>query len=325
MKRTKKLTRIAALILGFLMVTAVYTGCAAEVGEPALPSMTENPEPTAAMQEVSLTVTDMKGREITLTEPAERVVALTAADCEILCAIGARDALVGRGEFCDWPESVLEVPSVQSGYETNIEQIIALQPQVVVMSTMDQTEEQVSALEKAGISVVVSEAHDIEGVYAAIEMMGALMGKNAEAAAVIDDMRAEFEDVVRKAAGKNGGSVYFEVSPLEWGLWTAGRNTFMDEISSMIGIENVFSDVEGWATISEEQVLARNPDNILTVTMFYGEGPEPTEEILGRDGWQEITAVKNGTVFGVYTDEMTRPGPRLADAAKTLYGFIYGE
>ena len=99
----------------------------------------------------SVTVTDMTGREVTLPERADRIVALTASDCEILYAVGAGDTLVGRGEYCDYPEEVLDVPSVQSGYDTNIEQIIALEPQVLLMSTMAQTQEQVDALEEAGI------------------------------------------------------------------------------------------------------------------------------------------------------------------------------
>ena len=88
----------------------------------------------------------MFDRTITLDEPATRVVALSAADCEILYAIGAGDTLVGRGEYCDYPAAVLDVPSVESGYETNIEQIIARKPQVLLMSSMAQPKEQVEAL-----------------------------------------------------------------------------------------------------------------------------------------------------------------------------------
>ena len=93
-----------------------------------------------------VTVTDMTGREVTVEGDVTRVVALTAADVEILYAIGAGDLLVGRGAYCDYPAEALEVTSVQSGYETNIEEIIALQPQVLIMSTMAQTEAQVQQL-----------------------------------------------------------------------------------------------------------------------------------------------------------------------------------
>ena len=69
----------------------------------------------AMAESASVTITDMYNREVTLDAPATRIVALTAADCEILCALGCEDALVGRGEYCDYPESFLDVPVVQSG------------------------------------------------------------------------------------------------------------------------------------------------------------------------------------------------------------------
>ncbi len=276
-------------------------------------------------EDAAVTVTDMTGREITLDAPATRVVALTASDCEILYALGAGDTLVGRGEYCDYPEDVQAVASVQSGYETNVEQIIALEPQVVLMATMAQTKEQVEALEAAGVHVIVSDAQDIAGVYTAIELIGAVTGKNDEAAALIAGMKDSFAAIAAKAEGDGSKTVYFEVSPLEYGLWTAGKGTFMDELAQMIGLKNAFEDVEGWAAISEEQVLERDPDYIVTISMYYGEGPTPVEEIMGREGWQELKAVKNGAVFNADSNEVSRPGPRLVDAAQALYDFVYGE
>lgn len=278
---------------------------------------------SGAVAEGGVTITDMMGRQVTLTEPATRVVALTASDCEILCALGAGDLLVGRGEYCDYPESVLALPSVQSGAETNIEQIIALEPQVVLMSTMAQSQEGVEALEKAGVHVVVSEATDIEGVYTAIRMIGALVGKEAEAESLIGDMQTSFADIAAKSEN-TGKTVYFEVSPLQWGLWTAGKGTFMDELATMCGLTNTFADVEGWAEISEEQVLSRNPDYIVTISMYYGEGPTPVEEIKGRAGWENLKAVQNDDILNADSNEVSRPGPRLKDAAETLFTFVNG-
>ena len=299
--------KAVCLILAFAMVLSL-AACSSGQG-------------SAAPAKESITVTDMAGREITLDEPAERIVALTAADCEILYAIGAGDTLVGRGEWCDWPAEVLEIPSVESGYETNIEQIIELEPQVVLMGTMAQTEEQVNALEEAGIKVVVSDAQNIEGTYTAIEMIGKLMGMEDNAKKVIDDMKATF-DSISADAEKLEGSIYFEVSPLEYGLWAAGKGTFMDEIATMMGLENIFGDVDGWAEVSEEQVIERNPDYIVTITMYWGEGPTPEEEIMGRAGWDSITAVKNASILNLANNELSRPGPRLAEGAQALYDFI---
>ena len=309
---TKKL--LALLLV--LVMTLSLAACTSGSTEPA-----EDAGEPAESAEAAITVTDMTGREITLDEPATRVVALSAADCEFLYAVGAGDALVGRGEYCDYPAEVLEVPSVQSGYDTNIEQIIALEPQVLLMSTMAQTEEQIAQLEEAGIKVVVSDAQDIEGVYTAIEMIGKLMGKEAEAEQVITNMKLTFADLSGSTAGQ-GKTIYFEVSPLEYGLWTAGSGTFMNEIAEMLGMKNIFDDVQGWAEISEEQVIERNPDYIVTITMYFGEGPTPEEEIMGRTGWENVTAVKNGAILNLVNNELSRPTPRLTDGAILLNNFV---
>ena len=277
-----------------------------------------------ALADEAITVTDMHDREITLDAPATRVVAMQPSDCEILCAIGCEDALVGIGQYCDYPASITGLPVVQSGQETNVEEILALNPQVVFMNDMSQSEEQVRQLEENGVKVVVSKAADIEGVYYAIRMMGHLMGKDENAEAVVADMQATFADIRAKSANE-GKTVYFEVSPLQWGLWTAGSGTFMDELAGICGLTNAFADVNDWAAISEEQVIARDPDYIVTITMYYGEGPTPVEEIMGREGWQEMKAVKNGQVFNASdSNALSRPGPRLKDAAVELFTFLYG-
>ena len=270
-------------------------------------------------------ITDMMGREIHLDKPADRIVALTAADCEILYALGAGDLIVGRGEYCDYPMEVFDIPSVESGADTNIEQIVALEPQLLVMGTMAQSEEQVQALEDAGIQVVVSDAQDIEGVYESIRMFGNLTGKTKEAEDLIASMTSTFDQIKAEATGDGSETIYFEVSPLQWGLWTAGSGTFMDEVAQMMGLTNAFSDLEGWAAISEEQVIERAPDYIMTITMYFGEGPLPEEEIASRPGWDTIPAVMNGKILDLPNNELSRPGPRLADGAKALFDFVYGE
>ncbi len=320
----KKLSLFTAV---FMTATLLISLCAFASSDTSEVEATSGSSATETSSGGPVSVVDMTGRTITLDEPAERIVALTASDCEILYAIGAGDKLVGRGEYCDYPAEVLDVPSVQSGYDTNIEQIIALHPQVLLMSTMAQTDEQIEQLEAAGVHVVVSDAQDIEGVYTAIEIIGALMGKEDNAEKIIKDMKDGFAELKEKAADAADGeekTVYFEVSPLEYGLWAAGKGTFMNEIAEMLGLKNCFDDVDGWAEISEEQLIERNPDYIVTITMYFGEGPTPEEEILSRKGWEEVTAVVNGDILNLQNNELSRPAPRLLDGAQMLYDFVYG-
>lgn len=269
--------------------------------------------------------TDMLGRAHILAAPASRVVALSAAECEILYALGAGDTLVGRGEYCDYPAEALALPVLGSGGNTNIEEILVLQPDLVLMNTMAQPMEQVEAIEKAGAPVFVTEATDIKGVYAAIAGIGQAVGKDQEAQALVDSMKATFDALKAKVpAGDAPKTVYFEVSPLQYGLWTGGRNTFMNELAEMLGLKNIFDDVDGWAEVSQEQVIARSPDLIVTVTMYFGDGPKPDEEIAARAGWADIAAVKNGKILVADNNAITRPGPRLSEAAQSLYDFAYG-
>jgi iron complex transport system substrate-binding protein len=280
---------------------------------------TAGEEPNPEANPDAITVTDQTGNVVTLDGPAERVVVLTASSCEIVYALGAGDTVVGRGEYCDWPVEATEVDVVQSGADTNIEQIIALDPDLVIMTTMAQDPEGAKQLTDAGIAVYSSDATDIAQTYESIEQIGVLFGKEDAAAALVSEMKATFDEL---AANKVSGTVYFEVSPLEYGLWTAGSGTFMNEVAEMIGLTNVFADIDGWAEISEEQVLARDPDYIVTVGMYYGEGLKPDEEIMSRSNWQDIAAVKNGAIINLANNELARPGPRLADGAKELYDFV---
>ena len=275
---------------------------------------------TVMAESNTITVTDMFGREVTIEGTVTRIIALEPSDCEMLCAIGCEDALVGRGKYCDYPASVLELPAVQSGANTNLEEILALNPQVVVMSDMAHTTEQVELLEQNGIRVIGTDANSIEEVYINIRLLGTIMGKEAEAEAVIADMQATFADVAAKSE-QTDKTIYFEVMPLEWGLWSAGTNTFMHELAEICGMKNAFADIEGWQQVSQEQVIERSPDYIVLVT---GMGETAVDEVMGREGWETITAIKNGAVYNADSYAMTRPAPRLAEAVVGLYNFLNG-
>lgn len=275
--------------------------------------------------QAELVVSDLTGNSVTLQEPAQRIVVLTAGECEILYAIGAGSQIVGRGTYCDYPEEVLSVPEVASGFATNLEQILSLAPDVVVCSTMNQTLEQINALKSAGIAVWESETTDLQSVYETITLLGTLSGHEEEATALVDSMQGVFADLTEKSARLPKKTVYFEVSPLEWGLWAAGNGTFLQEIGSAAGLTNIFSDIEGWGEISQEQILARNPDIIVTTTSADMIGRDPVEEIASRSGWETVAAVAQKSIFTGDSDACTRPGPRLCEAAQALWAFLSEE
>ena len=277
---------------------------------------------TAAMaaETAPITVVDMYDREVVLTEPVTRIVALSPSDCEILCALGCENLLVGRGKYCDYPESILDLPALATGKNLNVEEILALEPQVVVASDMNQTDEQFKQLEENGVQVIVSKNTDIEGVYTAIRMLSTLTGRETEGEAVIEYMKHAFA-YIKSISEETEKTIYFEVMPLEYGLYTGGANTFLHELAQLCGMKNAFEDIDQWASISQEQVIDRNPDYIVLIT---GMGEDAPNEVLAREGWQEITAIQNAAIYNADNSIMTRPAPRLVDAAEGLYEFLYG-
>lgn len=336
----KNTTKLAAFVAALIMLLAL-AGCAKAPAAPAAPAESAAPvepaAPAASIEPVEsaapvtpaapaepaeegIVITDMMGREVKLAAPAKKVIVLSAGECEIVYALGAGELVIGRGTYCDYPAEVFDVGEIKSGGELNIEEIAALEPDVVITSAMDLDPAAVEKLEAAGIPVLESYERGIDGVYESIANIGKALGKSDEAAALTQEMESAFSQI---EANKLDGTktVYFEVSPLQWGLWTAGSNTFMDEVANMLGLKNCFADVEGWAAISEEQVLERNPDYIVTISMYYGEGPTPVEEIKQRAGWGNINAVANDAILNLDNNQLSRPAPRLVEGAQMLADF----
>lgn len=274
-------------------------------------------------------LTDMTGQEISISIPVKKIVALTPSDCEILYAIGAENTLVGRGQYCNFPSEIVKISPLQSGNEINMEEIIALKPDLVIIGIMGHRKEQTATLEKAGIKVFATKGENIDDVYSSIKLLGKITGKEKNAKQIIEKMKIDFSNIAEKSNLQNNNqnqpkkTIYFEVSPLEHGLWAAGSGTFIDMIAQLNGVTNIFSDVKGWAQVSQEEIIHRNPSFIVIIAMYSEDSKKTEDEILSRKGWQNIDAVKNKAIFCADSDILSRPGPRLTEGAKTLHSFIY--
>lgn len=273
----------------------------------------------------SITVTDMAGNDITLSAPAEKIVALNPADCEILYAIGAGDFLTARGENCNYPEEILPIKPVGVGDHLSIEELIAAGPTLVLVSGGQLTNEQTEQLRNAGITTAVSDAHDVDGIYESITMIGELTGKANVSEYVLTAMRSTFKILDAAVSAREGEpeTVYFEVSSAD-GLETAGSGTLLDSAASMAGLKNIFEDMEGYAQVTEEQVIERNPDHIVTVKLYQDEEPAGMQ-VLARPGWENITAVQNESVLSLSSGELITPSPRFPDDVSILFNFAYGD
>ncbi|WP_100372640.1 ABC transporter substrate-binding protein [Bacillus sp. FJAT-45037] len=270
-------------------------------------------------------VTDVLGDEVTIEQKPERVVSLIPSVTETLFALGEGDYVVGRSDWDNYPEEVLEIESV-GDMTFDVERVLSLSPDLVLSheSTAYSSTEGLDQIRSAGIPVVViNDANSIEHVYKAISLIGESTGADQEAADIIDEMKASFAVIEEKAANipeEEQVSVWIEVSDE---LYSAGHNTFINEMLQMIQAENIASSESDWPQFTEEQIVSLNPDIIITTYGYYVENS--SELVKDRAAWQDVNAVVNDRVYDVNSDEVTRSGPRLVKGVEELAAIIYPE
>lgn len=269
-------------------------------------------------------VTDDAGTEYTFDKAPERVISLSPAVTEILFELGVGDKVVGVTNYDTYPDEVKEIEAVSDLININVEKIVSLKPDVVFIY-LTKDENGIQALKDAGIKVfVISDAASFEEAYANYEKVAKVMGVEEKGKELASKVKKEVEEISEKLAGvKEKKRVYLEISPAP-SMFTTGKNSFQNEILEKAGLENIFSEQEGWFAPSEEEIIKQNPDVILTTVSYNGDS---VEEIKNRRGWNKITAVQNNQVYFLDSDIMSRPGPRIAQAveltAKTVYPELF--
>lgn len=285
---------------------------------------TEKEKTSDSGKEFPVTITDDANRKVTIEEEPETIVSIQASNTEIAFALGVGDKLIGRSDYDNYPEEALKIEKV-GGQDINAELVLTLLPDVALVTDYHyKTHPDVlKKFEEAGIEVVVvGSATSFEDVYENIEMIGEATGTKTEAEEIVTDMKERLQAIKDKAADsiKDKKKVWVEVSPAP-DIFTTGKNTFMHEMLESIQAVNAAEDQEGWVKMTEEEIVKLDPEVIITTYGYYIDNP--TAEVLNREGWTEVPAVKNGKVFDVDNDTVTRPGPRLIEGVETLAELIY--
>lgn len=264
----------------------------------------------------AIEVTDASGETVTLDEAPEDIVSLMPSNTEIVYELGALDRIEARTDADTYPEEVTDIESVGSGLEPNIEEIIAMDPDVVLAHASSGIEDSLSQVKEAGIPVVtVPDAQSFDAVYDSIELIGTAIGEEEEAAEVIDGMKEDVSDVKEATEeAETGRQVYVEVGASP-DLYTAGSGTFIDEMLGAVHAENAARELEGWSMVSEEEIIDASPDTILTT---YPTEEEPFEVVASREGWGTVPAVENEEVYALSSDKVSRPGPRLTEGLEEM-------
>jgi len=272
-----------------------------------------------------VSVVDDAGRTVEIARTPQRFVSLAPSNTEILFALGLDDKVVGVTDFCDYPEEAKAIEKV-GGIEPNLEKIVALNPDLVLAIGGSPAQvEKATEMEKLGLTVLVLEPGDIEGIMANIELVGKAAGAEKEASELVTEMRKRFDDITARVKGaESRPKVFFELDATDPSKpYTPGPGSFIDALISLAGGSNVGAGAKmQWAQLSTEEIIAQDAEVIVLGDANYGVTAEMVKE---RPGWSVITAVKNAAIYPIDDVLVSRPGPRIIDGLEALTRIIHPE
>jgi iron complex transport system substrate-binding protein len=263
--------------------------------------------PSAAPGAIQLV--DDAGDTLRLPAPARRVVSLIPATTELLFAIGADSAVVGRTSYCDYPAAVKTVPDLGDGIKPSIEAVVSRRPDLVILYNSGQNAAVAGRLRELGIAAIRLNTDALRDVDRVAKLLGRLTGHQRGADSVVSVF-----DTALAAATRPEGVRRPKVLLLVWEQppMTIGRGSFLSELVERAGGQNLFADVTASSgVVSIEAVAARDPDLIFTTT----EGPSG---FASQPEWQVVPAVREHRFLRVSGSEFNRPSPRAPAAIRQL-------
>ena len=305
-----RLHRPASLIA----LAALLVGCMAP---------TPPPQPTVTPTLEPLTLTDSRGQEVRVPREVKRIVSLAPSNTEILFALELGDRVVGVTEFCDYPQEAKGIEKVGGFMDVSVEKIVSLSPDLVL--TIEGTPEVVAKLEEVGIAVLVLQPTDLESIYHTIELVGQAAGAEEAAQALIRLMRGKVEAITAKVESvEEHPKVFYELDATDPAKpYTAGPDTWHDQFIRLAGGVNIAGTVDAqWVQFSAEEIISQDPEIILLGDANFG---VTAEDVAQRPGWEVLTAVRNGAVYPIDDNLISRPGPRVVEGIEALVRIIHPE
>ena len=269
------------------------------------------------------TFVDDMGRGVTINEIPEKIVSHVPSITEMLFALGLGDKVVGVSDYCDYPEEAQSKPSVGNYFNPSVENIVALEPDLVLT---DGHSESILQLDGLGITYMVLDPKDIDGVFEDLELLGKVTGTESEAAELIDSMQESIADVIAQVEGAPRPKVLYIIDATDLTLpWTAGPGSFIDYLITTAGGENIAAQAQGaWIQLSIEEIVNADPD-IIILPLTHGTAFTPREALEEHPAWQGTTAVKEGNIFFIDADLVDRSGPRIVQGLEELSRIIHPE
>jgi iron complex transport system substrate-binding protein len=277
------------------------------------------PSQNSSTNNATREVVDEAGRRVQLPLHIDRIVSLAPNLTEIVYAVGAGDRLVGDTEYCDYPAEAKKVAKIGDTMHPSIERIIALKPQIVLVSTASQLEAFTKQLDDQEIAVYVTNPRSLDEVFRSIETLGDLLGHHEAAASIAADLRTRAASVEDMRSGKPV-RVFYQVSGEP--LYTIGRDAYLTDLVRRAGGVSVTADVPGaFPRFSDESALAARPEAII----LPSGGSMGTANSTVAASLKNSPAALNNRVYKINDDHLSRPGPRLVDGLEEIARALHPE
>lgn len=309
-KMRKTVFRSIYVILLIVLLTTIVIGCGARTTSTPAPTV----KPPSPADSYPVTVTDGLGNTVTLEKAPQRIVSLSPANTEILFALNAGDRVVGVTDYCNYPKEALQKEKVGGFANPSVEKILSLKPDLVVAGGFgDQAV--FEKLKEANIPVIRYEAASINAVVEEIKGLGQVLDKEDAAEKLSSAITAKRDEIAGKVKNAPAIALFFEISP---DLWTVGPGSFIQEIITVAGGENIAADAgAAYAQYSKEKLLEKNPE------VYLSTSGDTAEMIAKREGFGSLKAVQNHKVYTLDPDIFSRPGPRVIEAMEQLARLLH--
>ena len=254
-------------------------------------------------------ITDDLGKKVKIPLQIERAVSLAPNLTEIAFAVGAGERLVGVTSYCNYPLEAQKIQRVGDTINPNIETIIALKPQIVLVSTASQIENFTKTLDEQNIAVFVTNPNSLDDIYKTVYQFGELFKREEKAAQVVKELKERVADIEARTAEFKDVRVFLQISKEP--LFTIGKQSFLNDLIARAGGVSVTANVEtAYPKISKETASALDPDAIILSDSEDNREP--------NDVFANSRAMKNGKVFRINADLISRPAPRIVDALEQI-------
>lgn len=265
--------------------------------------------------------------ETSTTDEDLRIVSLAPNVTEIIYALGAGDALVGRTDYCNYPEQAVDVPSIGTLWEPNLELVVSLEPTIAIASSIVDPSF-IESLNKAGIKAVqILKEESLDGTFELIQEVGDAIGRTNEAKELVASMKDRIDavtEITSKIPEDQKKSAVYIISWGDWGDYVATGDTYLEGVLEAAGAVNAAKDATSWS-ISKELLISQDPDVVLLPRYSYSDSEADILAFTTTEPYSKLGASVNSHVYAINGDAAERQGVRTADTIEEIAKLLYPE